>query len=210
MQKDKDLFHGSIIVLADIIESRIEGKGGHIEQTTAYLKTLIDGMLERKVYTHELNKLDLELFLSASYMHDIGKIYIPEIILNKPGRLTKGEFQVIKTHTVKGEYIIDKIAAKTDKNEEFLRYARLLAGNHHELWNGRGYPRGLEKTDIPIHGRIMAVIDVYDALISERPYKTPFSSDEALKIIMDGAGEQFDPLIVDVFLEIKEQIISLD
>jgi len=210
MQKEKDLFLGAIIVLADIIESRIEGKGGHIEKTTAYLKTLIDGMLERKIYTHELNKLDLDQLVSAAYMHDIGKIFIPEIILNKPGRLTKEEFQVIKTHTLKGEYIIDKIAAKTGKNEEFLKYAKLLAGNHHELWNGRGYPRGLEKTEIPIHGRIMAVIDVYDALISERPYKTPFSSDEAFKIIMDGAGEQFDPLIVDVFLEIKEQIISLN
>jgi len=206
MQENFELIHGTMIVLADMIESRYEGKEGNIEHTTSYLKTLVDGMLERGIYTHELNKLNLELLISSACMYDIGKISIPEVILNKPGRLTKEEFDIIKTHTLKGEYIIDKIASKTNKNEEFLRYAKLFAGNHHELWNGRGYPRGLEKTDIPIHGRLMAIVDVYDALISERPYKTPFTHDEALKIVMDGAGEQFDPLIVDVFLEIKEKL----
>jgi len=207
MQKDKNLIYGTMIVLADMIESRYEGKEGNIERATAYLKVLVDGMLERGVYANELNKLNLETLISSACMYDVGKISIPEVILNKPGRLTKEEFEFIKTHTLKGEYIIDKIASKTENNEEFLQYAKLFAGNHHELWNGLGYPRGLGKTDIPLLGRIMAIIDVYDALISERPYKTPFSPEEASKIIMDGAGEQFDPLIVDVFLEIKDKFL---
>jgi len=207
MQKNRDLVHGIMIVLADMIENRNNGKGGQIEHTTAYLKTLIEGMLKRGVYTYELSKMDLDVFISSACLYDIGKISIPEDILLKPGKLTKDEFEVIKTHAIKGEEIIDKIASKTEGNEEFLRCAKLFAGNHHELWNGTGYPRGLEKTDIPFQGRLMAVIDVYDALISERPYKTAFTPDEALKIIMDGAGEQFDPLIVDVFLEIKDELV---
>jgi len=206
MQKNKDLLSGIMIVFADMTENRNNGKGGHIERTITYLKILIDGMLERGVYAYELKKFNIELLISSASLYDIGKISIPEVILQKPGRLTKEEFEIIKTHTLKGEHIIDKIASKTVNNEEFLHTARLFAGNHHELWNGLGYPRGLEKTDIPLLGRIMAVIDVYDALISERPYKTPFSREDAVKIIMDGAGEQFDPLIVDVFLEIKDQL----
>jgi len=208
MQENRGLIHGTMIVLADMIESRYEGKEGNIERATACLKALIDGMLERGVYSHELKKLDLDLLLSAACLYDVGKITIPEVILNKPGRLTEEEFELIKTHTIKGEYIINKIASKTNGNEVFLDYAKTIAGNHHELWNGRGYPRGLEKSDIPLLGRMMAIIDVYDALISERPYKTPFAPEDAFKIIMDGAGEQFDPLIVDVFLEIKEHLIK--
>jgi len=205
MEKSKELIHGIMIVLADMIENRNEGKGGHIERSTVHLRTLINGMLERGVYADELNKFDTELLVSASCLYDIGKICIPEVILNKPGRLSKEEFDIIKTHVLKGEEIIDKIASKTDKNEEFLHHAKLFVANHHELWNGQGYPRGRGKTDIPIQGRMMAIIDVYDALISERPYKTPFSSEEAFKIIMDGAGEQFDPLLVEVFLEMNEK-----
>jgi len=199
-----------MIVLADVIKNRIEIKGGHIERVIAYLQALMVGMMERGVYTHELNKMDLEMLISSACLYDIGKISIPEVILYKPDRLTKEEFELIKTHTLKGELIIDKIASKTQGSEEFLQYAKLFAGNHHELWNGLGYPRGLEKTDIPLQGRIMAIIDVYDALISERPYKSPFSHEDALKIIMDGAGEQFDPLIVDVFLEIKDQLKKIE
>ncbi|MCL2720524.1 MAG: HD domain-containing protein [Treponema sp.] len=206
MQKNKNLIYGTMIVLADMIESRYEGKEGNIERATSHLKALIDGMTERGVYSHELNKFNIDILLSSACMYDVGKISIPEVILNKPGRLSKEEFDIIKTHTLKGEYIIGKIESKTSENEEFLRYAKQFAGSHHELWNGKGYPRGLGKTDIPLLGRIIGIIDVYNALISERPYKTPFAPDEALKIIMDGAGEQFDPLIVDVFLEIKDQL----
>ncbi|MCL2721754.1 MAG: HD domain-containing protein [Treponema sp.] len=209
MQQKNDLLHGVMFVLADMIENRNEQKSGRIERTSAYLKILINGMLERRVYPYELNKIDIEQLISSACLYDVGKLSIPDIIINKPGRLTKEEFNIIKTHSIKGEHIIDRIASKTNDNKEFLQNAKLLAGNHHELWNGLGYPRGLEKTNIPIQGRIMAIIDVFSALVSERPYKKPFSADEGLKIIMDGAGEQFDPLIVEAFLEEKEQIINV-
>jgi len=209
MQKNNDLLNGMMVVLVDMIENRNEGKGGHIELTKAYLKTLIDGMIANGVYADELKKHDLEMLVSSACLYDVGKVSVPEVILNKPGRLTNEEFEIIKTHTSEGEYIIEKIASKSGEGEEFLRNAKLFAGNHHELWNGLGYPRKLEKTNIPLHGRIMAIIDVYDALISERPYKTPFSPDEAIKIIMDGAGEQFDPQIVDVFVKVKDQLKNI-
>ncbi|MCL2809942.1 MAG: HD domain-containing protein [Treponema sp.] len=209
MQQKNDLLHGVMFVLADMIENRNEQKGGRIEKTISYLKILVNGMMERGVYPYELNKIDIELLISSACLYDVGKISIPEVILNKPGRLTKEEFNIIKTHTLKSEHIIDKIISKTENHKEFLHNAKLLAGNHHELWNGLGYPRGLEKTNIPIQGRVMAIIDVYSALVSERPYKKPFTADEGFKIIMDGAGEQFDPLIVEAFLEEKEQIKSV-
>jgi len=202
------LQNGIMTVLLDMLESRNDIKSGHLEKTSKYLRLLVNSMIERGMYADELKKYDLELFISAACLYDVGKITVPEVILNKPGRLTKEEFDIIKTHAIKGEEIIEKIASKTGKNEEFLNNAKLFAGNHHELWNGGGYPRGRGKTDIPIHGRLMAIIDVYCALISVRPYKTPFTPEEAFKIIMDGAGEQFDPLIVEVFLETKDQYIN--
>jgi len=205
MQKNKELIHGIMVVLADMIENRSDCKGGHIERTIDCFQALIEGMVEHKVYAEELCKFDLEMFITSACLYDIGKIAIPEVILNKPGKLDNEEFAIIKTHTSKGEYIMDKIALKAKSNDEFLSNAKLFAGNHHELWNGRGYPRGLEGTNIPLQGRIMAIVDVYSALISERPYKEPFTHEEAVKIIMDGGGEQFDPLIVDVFNKVKDQ-----
>ena len=196
-------------VFAEMVESRNRITDGRLDKIKAYLKVIIDGMLERGVYAYELKKMDLDLLISSACLYDIGKLFISEIVLRKPVRLTKEEFDYIKAHTTEGETIIDKFASSTKGNELFFQYAKLFAGNHHELYNGLGYPRGLSKADIPLQGRIMAIIDVYDALISERPYKKPFESDDAFKIIMDGAGEQFDPLIVDVFLEVKDQLIKI-
>ena len=110
----------------------------------------------------------------------------------------------MKTHAEEGERIIDKIVSRSG-NETFLHYAKLFAGYHHERWDGKGYPYGLAGTDIPLQGRIMAFADVYDALISERPYKKPFTHEEAVKIIMENAGTQFDPFIADVFYEVRDQ-----
>jgi putative two-component system response regulator len=110
----------------------------------------------------------------------------------------------MKTHTLEGEAIIDHIAARTD-DVEFLHNAKLFAGNHHERWDGRGYPRGLAETDIPFQGRVMAIADVYDALVSERPYKKAFPPEKAVEIIMESAGRQFDPLIANVFYEVRDK-----
>ena len=194
-----------VFVLADMVEGRDEGTGGHIERTTLYIKILLDAMLERGVYVDEICDIDYDLFSSSARLHDVGKVKISDNILNKPGKLTDDEFSVMKTHTMMGEQVIDKIVSRTGDDEAFLLHAKLFSGCHHERWDGKGYPNRLSAKNIPLEGRLMAFADVYDALISERPYKKAFSHEEAVKIIMDGAGTQFDPFIADVFFEIKDQ-----
>jgi len=198
----ENLQNGIIFGFADLVESRDEGTGGHIDRTSTYIQVLLDALTERGIYADEIAELNRELFISSARLHDLGKIAISDLILNKPGKLTDEEFEIMKTHTTKGEDAIGKIASRTN-DVEFLNNARLFAGSHHERWDGRGYPRGLKGTDIPIQGRLMAVVDVYDALVSERPYKKPFAPEEAVKIIMENSGSQFDPLVADVFFEVR-------
>jgi putative two-component system response regulator len=162
-------------------------------------------MMANGVYADDIRGWNLESVVSSARLHDIGKIAIPDSILNKPGSLTPEEYHEMKTHSSAGERIIDQIVARTGE-AEFLHNAKLSAAYHHERWNGTGYPYGLKETEIPLHGRIMAIVDVYDALTSERPYTQAFSSEEAVKIIMDDAGKHFDPAIADVFFKIKDQI----
>ncbi|MCL2764688.1 MAG: response regulator [Treponema sp.] len=192
-----------VSVLANIVENRDKGTGGHIERTSAYIKILIEQMKKRGVYSEEINDWDTERIISSARMHDLGKISVTDIIVNKPGRLTDDEYEIMKTHAQEGERIIDEIIAKTGEGE-FLRNARLFAGCHHERWDGKGYPHKLRGNEIPLQGRIMAIVDVYDALVSERPYKKAFTADEAVGIIMQNAGSHYDPLITDVFYESKD------
>jgi len=140
-------------------------------------------------------------------MHDLGKISITDVIVNKPGKLTEEEYDVMKSHAMEGERIIDEIISRTGEGD-FLRNAKLFAGTHHERWDGKGYPRGLKETEIPLQGRIMAIVDVYDALVSERPYKKAFTNDEAVEIIMQNSGTHFDPKITKLFYEVKDHIKS--
>jgi len=192
-----------IFGFADMVENRDLVTGGHVERTTRYIKILVDDMIKSGVYAGELVKMDLDLLISSARLHDVGKISISDVILNKPDKLTNEEFAIMKTHAAEGERIIDKIASRTD-DAEFFHYAKLFAGYHHERWDGKGYPRGLSGMDIPLQGRIMAIVDVYDALVSTRPYKKGFSHEEAVTIIMESSGKQFDPLIADVFLKASE------
>jgi len=200
----QELQNGVVYVVADMVENRDQGTGGHIERTSAYLQILIDAMLANNLHTDELKGMDLELLISSARLHDVGKVTISDVILNKPGRLTDAEFEIMKTHASEGERIIDQIVSRT-KNVEFLHNAKLFAGTHHERWDGRGYPNGLAGEEIPLLGRLMAVVDVYDALVSERPYKKAFTHEEAVRIIMEGAGTQFDPEIAGLFFNLKEQ-----
>jgi len=193
-----------VFTLAEMVESRDANTGGHVERTTVYIRTLLNAMLERQVYAAEMSTWNLESVISSARLHDIGKVAIPDTILNKPDRLTDEEFTLMKTHAQEGEKMIDHIIARSG-NQTFLYNAKLFAGYHHERWDGKGYPYGLEGTNIPLQGRIMAVIDVYDALISERPYKKVFTHEEAVKIIIDNAGQQFDPFIAHVFYEVRDQ-----
>jgi putative two-component system response regulator len=199
------LQNGIVSVVADIAEYRGRGTGAHIERTAVYLKILIKAMLARGKYTIELSGIDPDMLCCSARLYDVGKIVIPETVLNKPGKLTNEEFELMKTHAVQGERIIDKIISIAGNDDKFLHNAKLFAGYHHERWDGKGYPRGLDRLNIPLQGRIMAIIDVYSALVSERPYKQAFTGEEAEKIIMDSTGEMFDPLIAEVFYDAREQ-----
>jgi len=204
------LKNGIVSVLADIVECRDEtaGGGGHIDRTSRCIRTLIEAMRENNVYKDEMADWDIDTMVASARLHDIGKIAISDTILNKPGRLTPQEFEIVKSHVKEGERIIDKISTKTG-DEEFLQIARLFVSYHHERWDGKGYPYGLAETNIPLIGRIMAVIDVYDALISLRPYKKPFAPEMAINIIMEESGKHFDPQIVNVFSLKRADFIAI-
>jgi putative two-component system response regulator len=161
-------------------------------------------MMERGVYIEELRDWDLEVVASSARLHDLGKIAISDMLLNKKGKLTAEEYDQIKIHTIEGEKNIERIVSRTG-NEAFLRHAKLFAGYHHEHWDGSGYPHGLKENDIPLQGRILAVADVYDALVSVRPYKKAFSHNEAMRVIMENSGKHFDPNIADVLSEVEDR-----
>jgi len=201
------LQNGIVFIMANLVENRDKNTGGHIERTTMYMKILIEAMTSHGVYADEMLSWNLESVISSARLHDLGKITIPDAILNKPGPLTEEEFQIMKTHSLVGERIIDE-AIQLTGDAEFLNNAKVIAVSHHERWDGTGYPYGLKGDEIPLQGRIMAVIDVYDALVSERPYKKSFSHKEAVKIIKEGSGRHFDPLIADVFCKIDEATLT--
>ena len=202
------LQNGIVFVLADMVENRDKGTGGHVERTASYLKILFNAMITRGLFDLEKSPLDMESLVSSSRLHDVGKISISDTILNKPGKLTDEEFAIMKTHAAEGVRIIDQIISRTE-DVEFLRNAKLFAGYHHERWDGNGYPYALRETAIPFLGRIMAIVDVYDALVSERPYKKPFSHEEAVRIITENAGKQFDPCMIEVFNEVERQFAEV-
>jgi len=189
-------------VLAGIVENRDKLTGEHIQRTTSYIGIMIEAMVVRGLYVDEMKGWDFDVVISSARMHDLGKIVVTDLILNKPGKLTEDEFEIIKTHAAEGEKIIDDII-KESGDEAFLQNAKLFAGYHHERWDGTGYPRGLKGTDIPLQGRIMAIADVYDALVSERSYKKAFTHEKAVEIILESRGKQFDPKIVDVFNDVN-------
>jgi len=196
-------------VLASMVENRDKLTGKHIEQTAAFLKILLEAMVKHEVYAEQMEKWDIDVLVSSSRLHDIGKIAVSDLILNKPGKLTADEYEKMKTHAIEGERIIDDIIAESGEDEGFLQNAKIFACSHHERWDGSGYPRGLKYTDIPLLGRIMAIPDVYDALVSDRPYKQAFTHERAAEIILEGKGSHFDPLIVDVFLKVGDSFAEV-
>ena len=199
----RDIHFATVNVISDVVESRDKITGGHIERTQVYLSLLIAELARAGNCADEMAEWDLDLLLPSAQLHDVGKIIVSDLILNKPGKLTAAEFEQIKLHCTEGERIINLIIDKT-KDDGFLRHAKRFAGCHHEKWDGSGYPRGLKGDEIPLEGRIMAIADVYDALVSERPYKKPFSHEQAVEIIENDSGAHFDPRIVNAFLSISE------
>ena len=197
-QAVRDIHNATISVIADMVESRDKVTGGHIGRTQKYLEILIDELHNDPVYATEVKNWDLSLLLPSAQLHDVGKIAISDLVLNKPGKLSDDEFDLIKTHCNEGERIIDEIIRLTN-DDGFLLHAKRFAGYHHEKWDGSGYPHGLAGEAIPLEGRIMAIADVYDALVSERPYKKALPHEEACKIIESNSGTHFDPRIVAAF-----------
>ena len=193
-----ELHHSIIHMLSDLIECRDGLTGGHVARTQKYLKILVDGLIESNYYGDELRGIDLELLIESAQLHDIGKIGIPDSILMKPAKLSFEEFEIIKTHPLIGEKAI-RGAMDMTRSKEFLEYAAIVAISHHEKWDGTGYPYGLAYEKIPLIGRLMGIVDVYDALVSERPYKNAFSHEDAVDIIVGESGKHFDPKLINVF-----------
>lgn len=198
-----DLKNAVFITVSEIVEYRDDITGKHIERTRRYLEILINELMRRDLYGDITQTWDVDFLFQSAALHDVGKINIRDSILLKPGKLTADEFEVMKAHTIFGEQIIDRIAQNTTE-QNFLKNARIFAGTHHEHWDGTGYPRGLQGADIPLQGRILAIVDVYDALISDRPYKKAFNHETAIEIIRAESGTHFEPALVQLFLD-KEQ-----
>ncbi|MCL2227260.1 MAG: response regulator [Oscillospiraceae bacterium] len=199
-----ELKNAILSTMAELVEYRDEITGGHIVRTQKYIKALISAMRKEGVYSDEVSKLDDELVLQSCQLHDVGKIAVKDHILNKPGKLTAEEFESIKTHTTFGESVILRLKAKTT-DSDFLEYARIFAVSHHEKWDGSGYPKKQKGEEIPLLGRIMAIGDVYDALVERRPYKDAYSHKKSTGIILEGRGSHFDPLLTDLFDKINHE-----
>jgi len=200
------LIQNSIMdIIANVIEERDMDTTGHNDRIAMYIKILLAAMKERGVYADEISDWDIDKIAQAARLHDMGKINVIDTILNKQGKLDDDEYDKIKNHPIDGVNLIDKILKQTGE-QDFLSNAKLFAEYHHENWDGSGYPHGLKETAIPLHGRIMTIIDVYDNLVSKRPYKEPLSNEEAVNIILSNSGKQFDPKIVEVFITVQERL----
>jgi putative two-component system response regulator len=197
------LQHSIISTMAEIVESRDVYTGEHINRTQQYVQLLINYLIEHNIYSEEFLSWDsMEYLVPSTQLHDLGKIFISDTILNKPGKLTPEEYEIMKTHVVKGVEIIRQMRDK-GQEQAFLHCAEIVAGTHHEKWDGSGYPSGLKGQDIPLLGRLMAIADVYDALTSARPYKAPLTGEESAKIIIDASGIYFDPVLTDSFKKLE-------
>lgn len=200
----------TIHALASLAETRDNETGNHIRRTQHYVRVLAEELRHHPHHAEFLTDATIDLLFKTAPLHDIGKVGIPDAILLKPGRLTDDEWVVMRTHTTLGA---DAIARAEETLEDgdvtFLRFAREIAEGHHEKWDGSGYPKGLKGDDIPLPARLMALADVYDALISKRVYKDAFGHDDTVKLIVDGRGKHFDPDVVDAFLRIVDKFQAI-
>jgi len=198
-------YEQTLEILTTIIEYRNLESGAHVRRTTLLTEAVVAKMLTLDKFRPVLLNDAENLFslIKASALHDIGKIGVSDSVLLKPGKLTDDEFDHIKTHTTAGAHIIDSISATLPDTDMYLRYAKDICFYHHERWDGRGYPQGLSGDNIPLSARIVSVVDVYDALVNPRSYKGIYTHDEALKIITNGHGTQFDPHIVELVSDIS-------
>ncbi|HLO62311.1 MAG TPA: two-component system response regulator [Azonexus sp.] len=198
------LQEATLRVMVSLAEFRDECTGNHIRRTQDYVRLLAEYLSRQPRDCASLSAAQIDHIAKAAPLHDIGKIAIPDHILLKPGRHTPEEFAVMKTHSAKGESMLQQALREMGGENEMLIYACQIARSHHERWDGCGYPDGLAGEAIPLAARLMAVADVYDALRSRRPYKPPFSHQEAVALVVDGRGSHFDPLLIDAFLALEQ------
>ena len=199
---------GMITFMAEVVENRDDNTGGHIRRTAKYVEVIAKELKKKDLYSDILTDGYMSDMIVAAPLHDIGKIHIPDAVLNKPGKLTDEEFEIMKTHTTAGEELLTH--AKSELGEsDYLNMAVEMAAYHHEKWNGKGYPYGKSGGEIPLCARIMAVADVFDALTSKRCYKSAMPLEKAFAIIKEGSGTHFDPAIVDAFFAVSEEIEQL-
>ena len=194
-----------ILVLADMVESRDQFTGDHVKNTSEYALIIMDQLKREGIYTDQLTDEFVQNVYHSAPLHDIGKIRVSYTILNKPGKLTDDEFDRMKLHTLFGRDVIEK-AKKASSDMSYLNEAENLSLFHHEKWNGKGYPNGLAGEEIPLAARIMAVADVFDALVSKRSYKEPFPFEKAMDIIREGAGSHFDPNVAAAFIHAEDRV----
>lgn len=193
----------AIVAMASLAETRDNETGNHIRRTQHYVRVLADALSDHPKFSAFLVPETVDLLHRSAALHDIGKVGIPDSVLLKPGPLTVEEFEIMKTHTTLGCEAIEAAERGMSRADlSFLRFARDIALTHHERWDGTGYPHGLRGDAIPLAGRLMAIADVYDALISERVYKPAFPHEVAVHEISSGRGSHFDPDMVDAFLPI--------
>lgn len=205
LQRTRDV---AIMSLATLAETRDNETGAHILRTQRYVRALAERLRTHPRFEDQLDAATVDLLFKSAPLHDIGKVGIPDRILLKPGSLSPDEWRVMQTHTTLGAEALRKAEAELGSNS-FLRIAREIASSHHEKWDGSGYPLGLQGEQIPVSGRLMALADVYDALISKRVYKPAFSHDKARRILLEGRGRHFDPAVVDAFLDAEDEFIAI-
>jgi len=193
-------FQGATIsAMASLAETRDNETGNHIRRTQRYVKALAEELIRLNLYQGQLSEEHVIPLYKSAPLHDIGKVGIPDQVLLKPGKLTEEEFEVMKDHAKLGREVIETVEQSINFSNDFLVYAKEIAYCHHEKWDGSGYPQGLKGEEIPLSARLMAIADVYDALISKRVYKPPFSHEKAVQIIIEGRGQHFDPVLIDTF-----------
>ncbi|MCR5724892.1 MAG: HD domain-containing protein [Treponema sp.] len=206
-QRISEIQNNTIMGIADLVESRSGETGQHVKRTSRLVNMILLQAKKKGVWADVLTDEFIDCVTRAAPMHDLGKIVIPDAILNKPGKLSPEEFEIMKKHAAAGGKIVhDIIGGVADK--EYVDIAADIASCHHEKWNGKGYPAGKKGSEIPLCARVMAVADVFDALVSERCYKKPMSYEDAFALIEREAGEHFDPQVAALFLELKDKIYA--
>ncbi|MBQ6806967.1 MAG: response regulator [Lachnospiraceae bacterium] len=208
LQRITQLQQDIIFTMANLIESRDGTTGEHVRRTSIYTDMLIRRMKKKGVYAQEITSEFVDYMHKAAPMHDIGKITVSDIVLQKPGKLTDEEYTMIKNHTVAGGKMIRENMSSLVE-PEFIEIACDVAKYHHEKWNGKGYPEGLSGTAIPLSARILAVTDVFDALVSKRQYKAGMSLEQAFEIMAKDRGESFEPIILDTFFDMSEELTEI-